>query len=76
MPCRVKLAIDLLRQKQVAIKILKVKEQNEPLFNKHQSLESLHSEITILARCQHRNVVKIKAASFDGTIVKEKANFA
>jgi serine/threonine protein kinase len=27
-----------------------------------------------LAQCRHRNIVKIKAASFDGTVIKEKAN--
>lgn len=56
------------------MKILKVKEAGQPSFNKFHSLESLHSEITILAKCHHRNVVKIKAASFDGTIVKEKGS--
>jgi len=53
------------------VKILKVKEAGLPVYNKFLSLESLHSEITILAKCNHKNVVKIKAASFDGTIVKE-----
>lgn len=69
-----KLAVDLQTRKQVAVKILKTKEDGEPLINKFQSLESLHREISILAQCNHRNIVKIKAASFDGTIVKEKAD--
>jgi len=30
----------------------------------------LFSEISILADCDHKNIVKIKAASFDGVIVK------
>lgn len=61
-------------QKQVAIKILKVREGKMPRSDKFQSLESLHGEVAILAKCNHKNIVKIKAASFNGTIVKEKAN--
>lgn len=30
----------------------------------------MFSEISILADCDHKNIVKIKAASFDGVIVK------
>jgi serine/threonine protein kinase len=70
--CSVKLAFDLHTKKQVAIKILKTREAGQPLCTKYHSLESLHREISILAQCSHRNIVKIKAASFDGTIVKEK----
>ena len=68
---RVKLAVDLRTQQQVAVKILKVKEGRATEFSKYQSLDCLYSEISILADCDHNNVVKIKATSFDGTIVKE-----
>ena len=53
------------------MKILKVKEGRATEFSKYQSLDCLYSEISILADCDHNNVVKIKATSFDGTIVKE-----
>ena len=69
--CSVKLALDMKTKKQVAIKILKVKEGRIAAFSKQQSLESFHTEIAILSKCYHENIVKIKAASFDGTIVKE-----
>ena len=68
---RVKLAVDLKTKQQVAIKILKVKEGRASEFSKYQSLDCLFSEISILADCDHTNIVKIKATSFDGTIVKE-----
>ena len=68
--CRVKLAVDLKTKQEVAIKILKVKEGRAAEFSKEQSLDGLFSEISILADCDHKNVVKIKAASFDGVIVK------
>lgn len=67
---RVKLALDLKTQQQVAVKILKVKEGRTSEFSKEQSLDGLFSEISILADCDHQNIVKIKAASFDGVIVK------
>ena len=56
---------------QVAVKILKVKEGRATEFSKYQSLDCLYSEISILADCDHKNVVKMKATSFDGMIVKE-----
>lgn len=62
--------MDLKTQQQVAVKILKVKEGRAAEFSKEQSLDGLFSEISILADCDHQNVVKIKAASFDGVIVK------
>jgi len=68
---RVKLALDLKTKRQVAIKILKVKAGRTSEFSKHQSLEGMFSEISILADCDHKNIVKIKAANFDGVIVKE-----
>ena len=68
---RVKAAIDLNTQKKVAVKILKVKQNRSSDFSKFQSLRSFHTEIAILSSCNHPNIVKIKAASFDGTIVKE-----
>lgn len=68
---RVKLALDLKTKSQVAIKILKVKAGRATEFSKHQSLEGLFSEISILADCDHKNIVKIKAANFDGVIVKK-----
>lgn len=66
--CRVKLAIDLSTRKQVAIKIMRVKN----IINKKECLECLFTEINILTECRHPNVVKILDASFDGTIVKEQ----
>ena len=65
-----KLALDLKTKRQVAVKILKVKAGRASEFSKYQSLEGLFSEISILADCDHKNVVKIKAANFDGVIVK------
>ncbi len=65
------MAVDLNTQKSVAIKILKVKEGRASDFNKYKSLECFHTEIDILSTCNHPNIVKINAASFDGTIVKE-----
>ena len=53
------------------MKILKVKEGRATEFSKYQSLDCLFSEISILADCDHKNIVKMKATSFDGTIVKE-----
>lgn len=64
---RVKLAVDKLTNKQVAIKFLKVL----PGVSKHKALECLHREIKILVHCDHPNIAKIKEASFDGTIIKE-----
>ena len=58
-------------QQHVAVKILKVKEGRASEFSKYQSLDCLYSEISILADCDHKNIVKMKATSFDGTIVKE-----
>ena len=55
----------------MAVKILKVKEGRASEFSKYQSLDCLYSEISILADCDHKNIVQIKATSFDGTIVKE-----
>ena len=55
----------------MAVKILKVKAGRASEFSKHQSLEGLFSEISILADCDHKNIVKIKAANFDGVIVKK-----
>lgn len=40
------------------------------------ALECLKSEISILSECEHRNVVKVKTASFDGTIVTERISLA
>ena len=63
--------MDLKTKRQVAVKILKVKAGRATEFSKHQSLEGLFSEISILADCDHKNIVKIKAANFDGVIVKQ-----
>ena len=63
--------MDLRTNQQVAVKILKVKRGRPAEFSKYLSLECLHSEISILADCDHKNIVKMKATSFDGTIVKE-----
>jgi hypothetical protein len=61
-------------QKPVAIKILKAREGRLYAYDKKLALECLQSEIKILESCSHlklSNVVRIKHASFDGTIVKE-----
>ena len=63
--------MDLKTKRQVAIKILKVKAGRATEFSKYQSLEGLYSEISILSDCDHKNIVKIKAANFDGVIVKK-----
>lgn len=65
---RVKLAIDLKTKKQVAIKIMRVKN----MVNKKECLECLFTEINILTECRHPNIVKILDASFDGMIIKEQ----
>ena len=52
----------------MAIKILKVKPGETTEFSKRLSLECLFKEISILAECDHANIVKIKAANFDGII--------
>ena len=49
---------------------MKVKTGRATEFSKHQSLDCLFSEISILSECDHKNIVQIKAASFDGVIVK------
>lgn len=65
---RVKLAIDLKTKKQVAIKIMRVKN----MVNKRECLECLFREINILTECRHPNIIKILDASFDGMIIKEQ----
>jgi serine/threonine protein kinase len=67
-PFRVKLAIDMETGKEVAIKIMRVKN----MIHKRECLECLFTEINILTECRHPNVVKILDASFDGTQVKEQ----
>lgn len=67
---RVKLAVDLKSQKQVAIKILKVKQQ----MSKRIALECMFKEVKILSQCDHPNIAKILEASVDGLIVKEQVN--
>ena len=59
-------AMDHSIKAKVAIKILKVNKQCE--FSKRLSLECLYKEISILSECEHKNIVKIKAANFDGVI--------
>lgn len=71
---RVKLATDLKSQKKVAVKILKAREGRLYPFCKRQALEFFRTEIGTLEACAARNlpnVVRIKDASFDGTVVKE-----
>lgn len=65
---RVKLAIDLKTKKQVAIKIMRVKN----MVNKRECLDCLFREINILTECRHPNIIKILDASFDGMIIKEQ----
>ncbi len=62
-----KLAVDVVTNKQVAIKFLKVHSG----ISKHKALECLFKEIKILSSCNHPNVVHIIEASFDGVLVKE-----
>ena len=47
-----------------------MKEGKATEFSKYQSLDCLLTEIKILSECDHKNIVKIKATSFDGTIVR------
>ena len=65
---RVKKAIDLKSNKEVAIKILKL---DQPEMSKKNMLESFFKEMEILSKCRHRNVVKLIDASFSGTLIKE-----
>lgn len=65
---RVKKAIDLKSNKEVAIKILKL---NQPELSKKGMLESFFKEVEILSKCRHRNIVKLLDASFNGTLIKE-----
>lgn len=62
-----KLAVDTLTNKQVAIKFLRV----GPGVSKHKALECLIKEIKILSDCDHVNVAKIIEASLNGVITKE-----
>lgn len=62
------MAIDLETGKEVAIKIMRIKNQ----IHKRECLECLFTEINILTECRHPNVVKILDANFDGTLVKEQ----
>jgi len=55
----------------VAVKILKARAGISVPYDKYTALDGFYTEIEILAECNHPNVVKIKAASFDGTLVKE-----
>jgi hypothetical protein len=48
-----------------------VRENDSVPFCKYEALDYFFTEIEILSQCDHPNVVKIKAASFDGTIIKE-----
>lgn len=65
---KVKLAVDIKTKKQVAVKIMRVKN----MVNKKECLECFFTEINILTECRHPNIVKILDASFDGLIVKEQ----
>jgi hypothetical protein len=40
-------------------------------YCKYDALDCFHTEIEILSECNHPNVIKIKSANFDGTVVKE-----
>jgi serine/threonine protein kinase len=65
---KVKLAVDIKTKKQVAVKIMRVKN----MVNKKECLDCFFTEINILTECRHPNIVKILDASFDGLIVKEQ----
>lgn len=67
---RVKLAVDLNSNKEVAIKFLKV----NPGVSKRKALDCLHKEIKILSDCEHPNIAKIIEASFEGIITKESVS--
>eukprot|EP00347_Sterkiella_histriomuscorum_P001022 403373639 len=64
---KVKLAVDMSKGKQVAIKFLKVHSGT----SKRKALECLHREIKILSECDHPNIAKIIASSFDGVLITE-----
>lgn len=40
-------------------------------YCKYDALDCFHTEIEILSECNHPNVIKIKSACFDGTVIKE-----
>jgi serine/threonine protein kinase len=65
--CRVKLAIDINTNKQVAIKFLRV----SPGISKHKALECLVKEIKILSECDNPYIAKIIEASLNGMQVKQ-----
>ena len=67
---RVKRAIDLDCNKEVAIKMLKLK--NEPLKTKKLILEHFLKEVQLLSKCQHKNIVRLLDCSFSGTLIVEK----
>ncbi len=62
---RVKLAVEISNNKQVAIKFLKVHSG----VSKWKALECLHREIKILSECDHPNIAKILESSFEGVII-------
>lgn len=66
---RVKLAVDLHQNKEVAIKFLRV--TTPGVVSKFKALDCLIKEIKILSDCDHANVAKIIEASLNGVLVKE-----
>jgi len=65
---RVKRAIDLNSNKEVAVKILKT---HKTSLSRKQMLENFYSEIKILTYCRHPNIVRLIDASFDGVMINE-----
>ena len=69
---RVKCALDLKTNRQVAVKLLRVSEGKPSSFCKPVALECFFREIQILSECDHQNIVKVKTASLDGVVVTER----
>jgi len=65
---KVKRAIDLNSNKEVAVKILKT---HKTSLSRKQMLENFYSEIKILTYCRHPNIVRLIDASFDGVMINE-----
>ncbi len=65
---RVKRAIEVSSNKEVAVKILKTYKTS---LSRKAMLESFVKEIKILTYCRHPNIVRLIDASLDGVLIKE-----
>lgn len=70
---RVKKALDLTTQREVAVKILKTSDRS-PNLSKRLMLESFFNEVNILSHCRHPNIVKLLDASLNGTLIMERTS--